>query len=80
LKTVHVLSGTVSGYQYVGGVVGRVLNYGMLYECSNAAAIIGNTYVGGVAGECDGASTTTPTVEACYNSGKVMGGRIPAGL
>ena len=60
------VSGSVSGYWYVGGVVGY--NGGSVENCYNTGAVSGSgLYVGGVVGD------NRDTVENCYNIGKVSG-------
>ena len=57
------VSGSVSGNNYVGGVVG--LNRGSVKDCDFTGSVSGSYYVGGVVGDNEG------TVENCYNTGAV---------
>ena len=58
------VSGSVSGTDCVGGVVGSQ-KAGSIIECSSSATVKGTHYVGGVAGEKWG------TMTACYATGNV---------
>ena len=58
------VSGSVSGTNYVGGVVGSQ-KAGSIIGCSSSAIVKGTRYVGGVAGEKQG------TMTACYATGDV---------
>ena len=60
------VSGTVSGNNYVGGVVG--LNGGSVEDCDFTGSVSGN-YVGGVVGN----NSFNATVTNCYNTGNVSG-------
>ncbi|MBO4894032.1 MAG: hypothetical protein J5562_03840, partial [Clostridia bacterium] len=71
-ENVHVTSGSISGYRWIGALVGEVdENSGRtltMTNCSNGATITGrNTRVGGLAGSC------LPAVNAsnCSNTGNV---------
>ena len=59
------VSGSVSGTECVGGVVGRQTSSGSIIGCSSSATVKGMRYVGGVAGEQWG------TMTACYATGNV---------
>ena len=59
------VSGSVSGYLYVGGVVGY--NGGNVINCTFSGSVSGVSSVGGVVGDNRG------TVENCYNIGSVTG-------
>ena len=60
------VSGSVSGTECVGGVVGRQTSSGSIIGCSSSATVKGMRYVGGVAGEQWG------TMTACYATGNVI--------
>ena len=67
-------SGNISGYSYVGGVVG--LNRGTVENCYNTGTVSSNSNtsdVGGVVGCNGGTVDNGGTVENCYNTGKVTG-------
>ena len=57
---------SVSGYSYVGGVVGE--SYGTITNCYNTGTVGGISNVGGVAG-----ASFMGTVTNCYNTGTVGG-------
>ena len=60
------VSGSVSGNNYVGGIVGYN-NGGTVTNCAFSGSVSGNRSVGGVVGVNRG------TVENCYNTGSVKG-------
>ena len=60
------VSGSVSGTNCVGGVVGSQ-KAGSIIGCSSSATVKGMVYVGGVAGQTNGGATLT----ACYATGNV---------
>ena len=64
-------TGTVTGVQYIGGVVGR--NEGTVTGCYNTGAVCGADSVGGVAGAIENSGT----VGESYNTGDVVA--APAG-
>ncbi|MBO4504747.1 MAG: hypothetical protein J5730_08065, partial [Bacteroidales bacterium] len=59
----HVINGTVSGAQNVGGLVGY--NKGYMEDCHNSATVSGTNNVGGITGN------NTKTVSRCFNLGDV---------
>ena len=59
------VSGSVSGTNCVGGVVGGQQSSGSIIGCSSAATVKGTRHVGGVVGEKWG------TMTACYATGNV---------
>ena len=63
------VSGSVSGNNYVGGVVGYN-DGGRVENCHNIGSVSGDRYVGGVVGDNRG------TVENCHNIGEVSGDRV----
>ncbi len=83
LKNIHIVSGSVTGIRFVGGVVGLIYFDSTVIECSNAASITGvggsyNSYnggVGGIAGSIDSGA-----VVACYNTGAVSGSELVGGV
>jgi len=65
------VSGTVSGKQYVGGVVAYVQDYAVVDTCANYADVTAaSSYSGGVAGYI---AKTTSKLTNCYNVGTVTG-------
>ena len=60
------VSGSVSGTNCVGGVVGSQ-KAGSIIGCSSSAIVKGTRYVGGVAGQTNSSATLT----ACYATGNV---------
>ena len=67
------VSGSVSGNNYVGGVVGY--NSGIVTNCYNTGEVSGN-YVGGVVGYSSGDSSASASVTNCYNTGSVSGSYV----
>lgn len=61
------VTGTVSGYSYVGGLAGFNYLAKTIYFCYAAAAVSGTDYVGGLAGWNNGLLTV------CYATGAVKG-------
>ncbi len=84
IKNVSV-SGSVSGTQYIGGIVGYAISSATIYNCNNAATIEGTAgYIGGIVGYTSHASSkddpTDPTmIQYCHNSGLVKGGKSCVG-
>lgn len=68
--------GTVFGYEYVGGLIGRVQGDANFESVQNGATVQGNRYVGGVVGRADNSSTFSNV----RNSGPVSGSRNVGGL
>ena len=66
------VSGSVSGNNYVSGVVGQ--NHGSVEDCDFTGSVSGNNYIGGVVGYNGG------TVENCHNIGEVSGNRYVGGI
>ena len=58
-------SGTLTGTEYVGGIVS--FNSGTVTGCSNSGTVSGTEYVGGIV------SFNSDTVTGCYNTGTVSG-------
>lgn len=74
VDNVNVNSGTVSGKNGVGGVIGRVVGAGTVQNCSNGAEVSGGDNVGGVIGAAYRTLTgETMTVSGCTNNGNVSG-------
>ena len=67
------VSGSVSGYLYVGGVVGY--NGGNVINCTFSGSVSGVSLVGGVVGW----NISSGNVENCYNTGTVTGSDSPVG-
>ncbi|MDE6526901.1 MAG: hypothetical protein K2L75_06555, partial [Muribaculaceae bacterium] len=78
---VHVLSGTVSGKQAVGGIVGRMMRDASVTGCSNAADISGSTNnVGGIVGAAYYTQTgKVMTITDCTNTGDIHADNVCAG-
>ena len=73
IKNIKLTESYINGKEYVGGIVGR--HYGIISNCNNSANIIGNSYVGGLAGMVN----SEDGVSACYNSGMVRGSELAVG-
>lgn len=65
-------NGTVTGDQYVGGVVG--ISTDDVINCSNTGDVSGGEYVGGIAGQGDNLT------ENCTNTGNITGTRYVGGI
>ncbi len=69
------VSGSVSGYASVGGVIGYAENT-IVENCYNTASITGSSeYVGGIIGK-----NVVSTVINCYNTGAIEGTRCVGGI
>ncbi|MDR1273489.1 MAG: hypothetical protein LBK12_02970 [Odoribacteraceae bacterium] len=67
IRNVHVISGSVSGKNYVGGICGWHTG-GEISGCSNACLVSGSdAFVGGVCGR------SLSSITSCYNTGPVSG-------
>lgn len=60
------VQGSVSGGNYVGGICGKMDDYGSIVGCRNDATVTGTQYVGGICGEF-----TATGIENCYNTGAI---------
>ena len=67
IRNCHVLSGTVRGKTYVGGIVGDMYSE-EVHNCTNKADISGESYIGGIIGRSynDGYN-----ISGCINYGSV---------
>lgn len=78
-----VESGSVSGKEYVGGMVGNVKNSSSVVGGSNAASISGAKYIGGIVGfvrknvQIDSANNTGNITATGYQVGGILGSSIP---
>ena len=75
ISGIEVLSGSVSAAQGTAGIVGRIIKYGTVSNCSNHATITGSAYnIGGIVGAAYyGAEGQTMTIANCKNYGTVTG-------
>jgi hypothetical protein len=71
ILNIHIISGSVSGNDYVGGICGYYSYYSSITHithCSNASSVLGSgNNVGGVCG------SSSSSITACYNTGSVSG-------
>ena len=67
-------SGNVTGYAFVGGVVGISGGVATLTECHSTVTVTGYDYVGGLVGD------NRNTVSNCYSAGSVTGNEVVGGL
>ena len=63
----HVLSGTVLGTNFVGGLVGDMYSEGV-HMCTNSAEISGESYIGGIIGR---SYKSSYNISECVNYGSV---------
>lgn len=88
LSNIEVLSGSVSGKKYVGGVVGKMLKTGTVDGTKNNATITGDTYnIGGIVGGAYYDQDTTGTaarvpflIKNAENTGDVSGPYAVGGI
>ncbi len=80
VQNVGMVEGSITGNEYVGGVVGR--NEGTVTNCYNTASVSGGDHVGGVVGENSAGddATSLGKVSNCYNTGTVSGGDCVGGV
>jgi hypothetical protein len=70
----YVEAGSVSGYYYVGGLVGTNSSHGTITNCHLTASVSGDYHVGGLVGFNYG------TITNCYLTGSVSGNEYVGGL
>jgi len=70
------VTGTISGNDFVGGVVGTNIG-GVIKNCYTTCTVTGRSDIGGIVGENNGSSIT---VEACYATGKITGSNYVGGI
>ena len=68
-------TGTVSGNNYVGGLVGNNIGGGSITNCYSTSTVYGYYYVGGLLGRNQSGS-----VSQCYSTGWVSGDQYVGGL
>ena len=76
------VSGSVSGNNYVGGIVGYNFS-GTVTNCafSGSGSVSGSDHVGGVVGlNSSGDSSASASVTNCYNTGEVSGSEFVGGV
>ena len=74
-----IVSGSVSGKDRTGAIVGYLKNGGTLYRCGNEATVTGSgAHTGGLVGEA-GPNGRENTIGQCYNAGAVSGSGTYAG-
>ena len=79
IKNCH-LTGSISGQNYVGGIVGynSISSFdNSIYNCSFTGTLSGGNYIGGICGRQQGRSAK---IINCNASGKVHGGSYVGGL
>lgn len=67
ISNLDLISGTVNGQNYAGGIVGHMQTT-TLSNCHNGATVIGIDYVGGICGSC-----SSSTITIAYNTGSISG-------
>ena len=77
ISGITVNNGSINGYSYVGGIVGRAMSSTTISNCVNRISILGSDYaIGGIVGYVDKSSSITN----CANYGNVNGGRGVGGI
>jgi hypothetical protein len=69
-------AGSISGNNYVGGLVGYHYYFGMITNCYSAGSVSGNNYVGGLVGY----NSYCVAITNCYSAGSVSGNNYVGGL
>ncbi len=71
------VGGSVTGYSYVGGVVGynyyESSSHSSIINCYNTAAVSGSSNCGGIVGCSRASSASLSEIINCYNTGTVKG-------
>ena len=75
LEYCYVLSGTITGKQYIGGIAGQITDEASAFNCYNAADVILNAeknsyYLGGICGDFS-PNGKSAKLSYCVNAGKV---------
>lgn len=76
IKNVTIASGSISGYNYVGAIAGRILTGVNIDNCINYASIHGWNNVGGICGEYQNYNTFSD----CKNYGFISGNQSIGGI
>lgn len=78
IKNVKLSNTQISGYCYVGGIVGASNNYSKITNCyvANDVTISGNSYCGGIAGE----NLDKCTISGCSSKAPVSGEKYIGGI
>ncbi len=74
ISNCYVEGGSVSGNDYVGGLVG--FNLGTITNCYSTASVSGYSFVGGLVGQ----NALPSTITNCYSTGSVSGNEDVGGL
>ena len=69
--------GIVNGFQYVGGITGRISTNSSVEYCFNKGKIIGENVVGGISGDV---VKNDSKIYSCYNFGEINGKNNFGGL
>lgn len=76
IEGLGVLDASVTGFDYVGAVVGYLMGAGTVVETFSTGSVSGNARIGGLAGQIDGALTfsySLSEVVASNNAGGLVG-------
>ena len=77
IQNVGMIGGSMTGQNYVGGVVGETDNGSSLVNVYNTSPVSGFNYVGGITGRLSNSETK---VENAYNTGSVSGSAYVGGI
>ncbi len=72
IKNCSVKAGSISGDDYVGGLVGD--NWGDIYQCYSTCSVDGNNHIGGITGRNAG------SIHESYATGNIDGNVLVGGL
>ena len=75
INNVSFEGGSITGHDYVGGIVGISYDSSSIYASNNRGTVTGNSYVGGLTGLLDGG-----VIEDSYNTGNITGSSYVGGL
>ena len=68
IHDVGIINSDIQGYEYVGGIVGYIVNYTNIINCYNSSVVNGSgKYVGGIVG----CAYSRCVISNCYNIGSI---------
>ena len=76
IKKIRNITGSITGNNHVGGIVGRISNEAKIINCHNSVTITGTeSNIAGIVGLSEGG-----TVEKCSNNGQISGKHHVGGI
>ncbi|MDR1881111.1 MAG: fimbrillin family protein [Tannerellaceae bacterium] len=71
LRNIHLVSGTVNGVNYIGGICGVAVGNTFITNSHSGVVVVGGGMIGGICGSANGVVTIT----SCRNTGNLNGAR-----